>query len=240
VRGQRQAPAALYPRRKTLGNRWRGGWVGPTAGLDTEEKSFASAGDWTPVVHSVVKHYIDCATPATNSCKKARNFPPFMRPEGSLQVYKNPPFVRIDSPTNPVRNPVGLWFKIITLPSRPKSLKWSFHFRPSDLNPVSYAHLMAPICVTCPTHLIFPCLIIVIISGKEYVPESSSSFFRRWREVFQQKISFSLKVGTQTILIFLIWQSRNTKQMSSASVLLQDGWFAVRFLARDKISLSAA
>jgi hypothetical protein len=29
-----------------------------------EEKSFASAGDWTPVVRSVVRHYIDWAIPA--------------------------------------------------------------------------------------------------------------------------------------------------------------------------------
>jgi len=232
---QRYAPAALYPRgkgpcyplyRRLDGPQSRSGQRGKILCL---RRGSNPCGPFC----------IDCATPATNSCKKARNFPPFMRPEGSLRVYKNPPFVRIHSPTNPVRTPLGLWFKIITLPSRPKSLKWSFHFRPSDLNLESYAHLMAPICVTCPAYVILLCLIIVIIFGKEYVPESSSSFFRRWREGFQQKISFSLKVGTQTILIFFIWQSRNRKQMSSASVLLQAGRFAVRFLVRDKISLSA-
>jgi hypothetical protein len=34
--GQRQAPAALYPREMTPGTHWTGGWVGPRAGLDTE------------------------------------------------------------------------------------------------------------------------------------------------------------------------------------------------------------
>jgi hypothetical protein len=36
VRGQRQAPDALYTREKDSGTHWIGGWVGPRAGLDTE------------------------------------------------------------------------------------------------------------------------------------------------------------------------------------------------------------
>jgi hypothetical protein len=37
-----------------------GGWVGPRAGLDTSgKKSFASRGDRTPSVQSVVRHYTD-------------------------------------------------------------------------------------------------------------------------------------------------------------------------------------
>jgi hypothetical protein len=36
VRGQRHAPAALYPRERTPGTHCTGGWVGPRAGLDTE------------------------------------------------------------------------------------------------------------------------------------------------------------------------------------------------------------
>jgi hypothetical protein len=37
VSGQRHAPAALYRRGKDLpGTHWRGGWVGPRAGLETE------------------------------------------------------------------------------------------------------------------------------------------------------------------------------------------------------------
>jgi hypothetical protein len=31
--------------------------MGPRAGLDTEEKSFASAGDRTLVAQSIVRHY---------------------------------------------------------------------------------------------------------------------------------------------------------------------------------------
>jgi hypothetical protein len=34
--GQRQAPAAFYPRGKDPVTHWTGGWVGPRAGLDTE------------------------------------------------------------------------------------------------------------------------------------------------------------------------------------------------------------
>jgi hypothetical protein len=36
VSGQRDAPAALYPRGKEPGTHSTGGWVGPRAGLDTE------------------------------------------------------------------------------------------------------------------------------------------------------------------------------------------------------------
>jgi hypothetical protein len=36
--GQRRAPAAFHPREWTPGARWTGGWVGPTAGLDTEAR----------------------------------------------------------------------------------------------------------------------------------------------------------------------------------------------------------
>jgi hypothetical protein len=45
---------------------WIGGWVGLRAGLDTrlEEKSFASAGDKTPIVQYVVSHYTDWSTTA--------------------------------------------------------------------------------------------------------------------------------------------------------------------------------
>jgi len=36
--GQRHAPAALYPRERTAGTHWTGGWVGPRAGLDIEDR----------------------------------------------------------------------------------------------------------------------------------------------------------------------------------------------------------
>jgi hypothetical protein len=38
VSGQRQAPAALYPRGKDPGTQWTGCWVGRRAGLDTEAR----------------------------------------------------------------------------------------------------------------------------------------------------------------------------------------------------------
>jgi hypothetical protein len=38
VSGQRHAPAALYPRGKTPGTHWTGGWVGLRAGLDAETR----------------------------------------------------------------------------------------------------------------------------------------------------------------------------------------------------------
>jgi hypothetical protein len=48
VSGQRQAPAALYPRRrKDPGTHCTGGWVGPRAGLDTEARGEIPAGDRT-------------------------------------------------------------------------------------------------------------------------------------------------------------------------------------------------
>jgi hypothetical protein len=61
VSDQRHAPAALYTQEWTPGTHWIGGCVGLRAGLDTEgrEKTFASAGNRTPVVQSVVRHYTD-------------------------------------------------------------------------------------------------------------------------------------------------------------------------------------
>jgi hypothetical protein len=38
VSGQRHAPAALYPRERTPGTNWTGGWVDFRAGLDTEAR----------------------------------------------------------------------------------------------------------------------------------------------------------------------------------------------------------
>jgi hypothetical protein len=58
--GQRNAPAALYSRNGSLvPNAQEAGWVGVRAGLDTGQRkeTFASAGDRTPVLQSVVKHY---------------------------------------------------------------------------------------------------------------------------------------------------------------------------------------
>jgi hypothetical protein len=55
VSGQRHAPAALYPFRYPLDE---AGWAPEpvwTQGL--EEKSFAPAGDRTPIVQPVVRHY---------------------------------------------------------------------------------------------------------------------------------------------------------------------------------------
>jgi hypothetical protein len=57
VSGQRHAPAALLPPGKGPGTNCTGGWVGPRAGLDTEakrleEKSFAPAGNRTPIARS--------------------------------------------------------------------------------------------------------------------------------------------------------------------------------------------
>jgi hypothetical protein len=54
------------PRERSPTTHWIGGCVGPGASLDTEArgKSSVSAGDQTMVVQSVVRHYIDWATPA--------------------------------------------------------------------------------------------------------------------------------------------------------------------------------
>jgi hypothetical protein len=38
VSGHRNAPAALYPRERTPGTHWTGGWVGPRAVRDTKAR----------------------------------------------------------------------------------------------------------------------------------------------------------------------------------------------------------
>jgi hypothetical protein len=64
------SPGRALPPGTDPGTHWTGGWVGLWAGLDTDarEKTSASAGDQTPVVRSVVRHYTVWATPAPWSC----------------------------------------------------------------------------------------------------------------------------------------------------------------------------
>jgi hypothetical protein len=64
VSGQRHAPAALYPRERTPGTHWTGGWVGSRAGLDKEARGkilYPCLGlnlDLL-VAQSVARHYTD-------------------------------------------------------------------------------------------------------------------------------------------------------------------------------------
>jgi hypothetical protein len=62
VSGQLHAPAALYPRGKDPGTHCTGGWVGPRAGLDTEDRGKIlyprrGSNPDRPVVQPVVRHY---------------------------------------------------------------------------------------------------------------------------------------------------------------------------------------
>jgi hypothetical protein len=62
VSGQRHAPAALYPREMTAGTHCTGGWVAPTAGLDTEARGkilCRGSNPGRPVIQSVVRHCTD-------------------------------------------------------------------------------------------------------------------------------------------------------------------------------------
>jgi len=56
VRGQRHAPAALYPRER-LCTHYTGGWVGPKAGLDRCEKSRLPPGFDPRTVQPVASRY---------------------------------------------------------------------------------------------------------------------------------------------------------------------------------------
>ena len=66
VRGQRQAPAALYPLERP-GTHCTGGWVGPRAGLDNCGKSRPPPGFDPRTVQSVASRYTDYATRPTAS-----------------------------------------------------------------------------------------------------------------------------------------------------------------------------
>jgi hypothetical protein len=61
VSGQRHAPAALTPGERTPGTIGKeSGWsLEPVWTQGLEEKSSASAGDRTPIVQPVVRHYTD-------------------------------------------------------------------------------------------------------------------------------------------------------------------------------------
>jgi hypothetical protein len=49
---------AFTPGERTPGTHWTGGWVGPRAGLDTEDrgKILCPAGDRTPIARSIARH----------------------------------------------------------------------------------------------------------------------------------------------------------------------------------------
>jgi hypothetical protein len=62
VSGQRHAPAALTLGERTPGTHCTGGWVGPRAGLDTEDRGkilclCRGSNLDLPVVQPVVRHY---------------------------------------------------------------------------------------------------------------------------------------------------------------------------------------
>jgi hypothetical protein len=56
---------SFTPGERTPGSPWIRGWLAFVAGLDTDAKGklFASAGDRTPTVQSVVRHCTDLAAP---------------------------------------------------------------------------------------------------------------------------------------------------------------------------------
>jgi hypothetical protein len=60
---------AFTPRERTHGTHWKGGWVGPRAGLDTETRGKIlcprrKSNPDRPVVQPVVRHYTAWANPA--------------------------------------------------------------------------------------------------------------------------------------------------------------------------------
>jgi hypothetical protein len=59
VSGQLHSPAAFTPGERAPLYHWTGGWMGPRSGLamKLEEKSFASVGNRTSVVQSVVRQF---------------------------------------------------------------------------------------------------------------------------------------------------------------------------------------
>jgi len=65
VRGQRHAPAALYPRERP-GTHCTGGWVGPRAGLDRCGKSRPPPGFVPRNVQPEASRYIEYATRPTH------------------------------------------------------------------------------------------------------------------------------------------------------------------------------
>jgi hypothetical protein len=92
VSGQCHAPAALYPRAKDPRYalyRRLGGPESCSEHKRLEEKSFASAREWTPVVQSVVRVYTDWATPAPRS--DSTDFKP-------LTYYATLQFILMPSP----------------------------------------------------------------------------------------------------------------------------------------------
>jgi hypothetical protein len=66
VSGQHHAPVLFYPRERTPGTHWTGGWVGLGVSLDAgaRRKISAPVGDRTPIIQPVVRHYTAWVTTA--------------------------------------------------------------------------------------------------------------------------------------------------------------------------------
>jgi hypothetical protein len=78
VTGKRHAPAAAYLRERTSAADWTGGWLGLWTGLDTDSsgKMFYLYRESNPdisVIHSIIRHYTDWATPALSHISKVTN-----------------------------------------------------------------------------------------------------------------------------------------------------------------------
>jgi hypothetical protein len=73
VRGQRHAPAALYPRERP-GTHCIGGLVGPRAGLDRCGKSRPPPGFDRRTVQPVASRYTDYANLPTDDLKGEQNY----------------------------------------------------------------------------------------------------------------------------------------------------------------------
>jgi hypothetical protein len=111
VSGQRHAPAALCPEERIPDTHYTGGWVGPRAGLDTEDRGkilcpCRGSNLVRPVVQSVVRHYTAWATLAAlrlyqlhktrvhsweaNIHSVIQKIPNFLKPERLLLCLKEP------------------------------------------------------------------------------------------------------------------------------------------------------
>jgi hypothetical protein len=137
------------------------------------------------------------------SCSDTRWFPRILwSSKLQYRIHKSSPPVPILSQNNPVHTTPFYLSKIVLILSIYPCLGLRSGLYPSGFPTNSlYAFLLSPVHLTCPTHLIFLSLIILIILREEY--KSRSTFVMKFSSPSSLLISLRFKYPPELLVLTL-------------------------------------